>query len=40
MRGEEGREGGGVSYAAQELCNFLAAFQKRASEAWRAEQTY
>lgn len=39
MRGEEGREEG-LSHAAQELCNFLAAFQKRASEAWRAEQTY
>lgn len=41
MRGEEGKGGGGgLSHAAQELCNFLAAFQIWASEAWRAEQTY
>lgn len=36
-----GRRGvGGLFHAVQELCNFLAAFQIWASEAWRAEQTY
>lgn len=39
-KGGGGGGGGGLSHAVQELCNFLAAFQIWASEAWRAEQTY